>query len=400
MKFFLRQSINYRVMCIIALLQGLVFYAPISTIYKESHGISVKEILILESILIFVMLIFEIPWGRFADKLGYKNTIIICAVGLFISKIVLYNAYTFKMFLIQTVISGISLAGISGCDYALIYESIGKEESDEAFGVYQAFGTAGFFIAAIGSSFLERYSLNSMVFMTIIAYGSAMISTIFLKENRQESIVGKDRDFKNVIRGFKDNKEIEYKSFIFIITIFIVYEIGHCIEANLIQLQYVQSSINYGYFGIITVCAQILCILSAKIHLITRKIGQTKTIILLTGIIIGSIVGLLISINPIISITSSIVIQITVSLIMPILVDIQNKSIHKKSENRATIMSIYSMIGSFIGMIINWEIAFKESNTVENLFETCLKMLIIIFIVMLLYSFRGLRNKKKFNSKF
>lgn len=64
---------NYVIMCILAALQGLVFYAPISTLYRTSRGISVAEIFLTETVLLITMILFEIPFGYFSDKYGYKK---------------------------------------------------------------------------------------------------------------------------------------------------------------------------------------------------------------------------------------------------------------------------------------------------------------------------------------
>ncbi|MGL4760970.1 MAG: MFS transporter [Sarcina sp.] len=397
LNFMKKQSKNYNIMCIIALLQGLVFYGPITMIYKENHGITITEILLLESILIGVMLIFEIPLGVLADKIGYKNTLIICAGGLFISKIIFYNAYSFSFFLIQTIISGISLAGFSGCDYAMLFESIKSEESQRCFGVYQAFGTFGFFIASVGSSILVKYSLDSTVFMSIIAYGIGFIATFFLQPTQKRLSIKKKKQRKKLFLAFeemKKNKQITFFFIIFLLAIFIIYEVGHSIEAYLVQLQYVRSNISYIYFGIITAVAQLLCMLSAKTYAITKKLGQIKTILLFVLAIIFSVIILTITHSAILSIIFSVIIQISLSMLMPILMDVQNRSIKETSQNRATILSIYSMLGCVIGMIINLLIGLGSDNSVKISFEICLIILVIAFLFIVFYILNS--NKIKY----
>lgn len=84
------------------------------------------------------MIIFEIPWGWFADKFGYKKTLLISNFLFFISKIVFYKANSFEMFFLERVLLSASLAGISGCDIALLYSSVKQEESEKIFGRYSA----------------------------------------------------------------------------------------------------------------------------------------------------------------------------------------------------------------------------------------------------------------------
>ena len=77
---------NLKLMYIISFLQGLVFYAPISLLYRIERGVSIIQFFILEFILLFVVVITEIPWGYFADKYGYKKTLIISYLLFFLGR--------------------------------------------------------------------------------------------------------------------------------------------------------------------------------------------------------------------------------------------------------------------------------------------------------------------------
>lgn len=63
---------NIRIMYVIALLQGMVFYAPIATLYRQSVGITILQITIIESISLVCQIGLEIPLGVIADRIGYK----------------------------------------------------------------------------------------------------------------------------------------------------------------------------------------------------------------------------------------------------------------------------------------------------------------------------------------
>ena len=68
---------NLNLMYIISFLQGLIFYGPVSLIYKIQKGVSVKEAFFLEFFLLMITVFTEVLWGYFADKYGYKKTLII-----------------------------------------------------------------------------------------------------------------------------------------------------------------------------------------------------------------------------------------------------------------------------------------------------------------------------------
>ena len=95
-----------------------------------------------------MMVILEIPWGYICDRIGYKKTLIICNGLYFISKIVFYFAFDFKMFLLERILLAIVSSGISGCDIGYLYECCDEKNStnhhhaDDAVVVRQSKQTA------------------------------------------------------------------------------------------------------------------------------------------------------------------------------------------------------------------------------------------------------------------
>ena len=67
---------NIRLMYAIALLQGMVFYGPIATLYRQAAGVSVFQITLIESISLALALALEVPWGILADRIGYRRSMI------------------------------------------------------------------------------------------------------------------------------------------------------------------------------------------------------------------------------------------------------------------------------------------------------------------------------------
>ena len=62
---------NIYLMYTIAFLQGLVFYGPIATLYREARGLSVFQITLIESISLFLCKCFYYYVGN-----GWLSTII------------------------------------------------------------------------------------------------------------------------------------------------------------------------------------------------------------------------------------------------------------------------------------------------------------------------------------
>ena len=81
---------NIYLMYGISLLQGMVFYGPIATLYRQAAGVTVFEITLIESISLALCIALEMPGGVVADRIGYKNTLVISSLIYVVSKVVFW----------------------------------------------------------------------------------------------------------------------------------------------------------------------------------------------------------------------------------------------------------------------------------------------------------------------
>lgn len=102
---------NLYVMYAIALLQGMVFYGPIATLYRQAQGVTVFQITVIESISLGLEILLEVPWGIAADRIGYKKTMVFCSGLYFVSKIVFWKATGFAGFLMERILLSVVFSG-------------------------------------------------------------------------------------------------------------------------------------------------------------------------------------------------------------------------------------------------------------------------------------------------
>lgn len=173
----------------ISLLQGMVFYGPIATLYRQAAGVSVFEITLIESISLALCIVLEMPWGIVADRIGYKNTMVISCLIYVVSKLVFWKADSFGGFLLERIMLSVVMAGMSGCDVSLLYLSCRDGESHKVFGVYNLLNTAGLLAASLIFSAAVRDDYRMAGFLTVLTYGAAAVLAFGLKEvkeNRNE----------------------------------------------------------------------------------------------------------------------------------------------------------------------------------------------------------------------
>ena len=337
---------NIILMYIITFLQGMVFYASIATLYRTSNGISLLEMGIIESICSIMIMIFEIPWGIICDKIGYKKTLLICNGIYLISKLVFYYANGFNTFLLERFLMAFVVAGLSGCDTALLYESTNEEESTKVFGHYHAFGTLGMVLASIMFSLFIKNDLSKSALWTIYTYGLAFVFTFFLvdvdvniKQNTKFSI----KDLPIYINQLK-------KICLFIIVASLLSETTHTLNTFYNQLQYERASIPVEYFGFIYMGITICSLTSATVGKLTKKFKEEKIISVLLYIVLITCVLLRITIHPILSVLCICLLTVAEALFFPLSDTIFNKHV---SINRATTLSVYSMIMNMCGVVTN-----------------------------------------------
>lgn len=381
----MNKKLNFYILCTVVFLQGLVFYGPFSVVYRVSRGLSMYEIFIIESIFMILMLIFEVPWGWFADRFGYKKTLIIANFILFVSKIVFYEAGSFFLFLAERVLMALAYSGISGCDIALLYSSVDSDKSEKYLGIYTACSSAGLLVACLLSGVMAVNSIDSTAFYTIIPYGAAAVLIFFIKDvqyNAEEkpSIKGSIRD---VLRNGR--------LLLLVVSSALVGEVSHSIGVFLNQPQYTKSGIGIGYFGILTAFMQVVCLVSAKVHKLTGKFGTRKVIKALNFSILASSILLAFTRNPIISIALIALSQGSFACLQPVVLSIENKSI--LLQNRATILSIYAMVGDIVSSLVNFSIGRYADISVEAAFLVCGIISAAGCILVFLYFSKAFRKK-------
>ncbi|HEY5973344.1 MAG TPA: MFS transporter, partial [Geobacteraceae bacterium] len=121
----------YRLRAFSFLQMTLFPMAVITLFWKDRIGLTLTQILLLQSILSIVMVVMEYPTGYISDRIGYRVSLNIAAL-LGMAGWGLYTmAGNFGQVLAAEVLLGISLAFISGSDSALLYESlkaVGQEQ--------------------------------------------------------------------------------------------------------------------------------------------------------------------------------------------------------------------------------------------------------------------------------
>lgn len=164
-----------------AFLGGLVFYAPVALLIRTQRGITIPQFFILEAILFSSIFLGEIPAGWVTDRIGYKKSLFLASIVLFLSRVVLIFAGNFPAFLLEAILEGISSCFVSGTQEAYMYSFWSKEDYTVKLGKISNYGTAGFMLSTISYMFLMHwFGLTGLIVATSIASAFAIAAAASL----------------------------------------------------------------------------------------------------------------------------------------------------------------------------------------------------------------------------
>lgn len=339
---------NIFLLCAIGFLQGMVFYAPVATLYRQAAGIGIFEITLMESISLLLSILLEIPWGMLADRIGYRKTMLICCALFFVSKLIFWQAADFGGFLLERLLLAVVCSGLSGVDTAMLYESCGKGSSHRIFGIYEYLQQLGLLLAAGATSLWIGTGYRMAGFLTVLSYGAAAALACFLQEVKPSAARSATfRESWEVLAAQLKNRKLLY----FLLAVALVNETHQTITVFLNQLQYVRAGMTVDRISgayILLSIAGLSSIFSARLSSLAgeRRLGS--------GLIVGSMlccILLAVTKNPVISVLAVTGLRFFHGLFQPLQMEYQNGQVGMK--HRATALSMNAALMSSLGVLLN-----------------------------------------------
>ena len=114
------------------------FYYPIFTILFLDFGLSIEDFAALNALWAASIVLFEVPSGALADKLGRKRLVVfstwlmVVEMGL-LCVMPIGGAWVWPLMALNRIISGLAEACCSGADEALVYDALPSAGRDEAW---------------------------------------------------------------------------------------------------------------------------------------------------------------------------------------------------------------------------------------------------------------------------
>ncbi len=338
-------------------IKSILFLVPaFALIYFINLGFSLTQIGFLFAAEQIAMILFEIPTGAIADKFGRKFSVLI---GLLLETLILFTLFFFTSYyalLILFFVLGIVYTLSSGSEESWIYDLIKKKNKKIIYSYYskeQIFKTTGLVLGGIlGAIFVANFGLRGI---WIISGISSLLYLLILSS--LEEIYTLKKEYKTPIKDIwvKSTNSLRYSFkhpvlfWIFLSGFFMI--ISAVFSESLAYVPYLKSlgfpEYAFGYFfsGISLVLAfSPLCTKLFK--------GKKKEIsFLIWATFIGSVIIFLTYFAR--EYLLAIIIILVATFFYGIKYPIERPFMQKfiPTKNRATILSIQSMIYSLAGAI-------------------------------------------------
>lgn len=288
---------NIRKLYAFAFLQRMLFPMAIITLFWKDHiGLSLTQILLLQSIFSAATVILEYPSGYVSDRLGYRTALTIATV-LGTAGWGLYTvADSFGDVLAAEILLGISLSFISGSDSALLFETLKDEKAEGLYarceGRVNGFSQGGEAIGALFAGLLYASAPLVPFFIQVAVWVIAFSVVRTMKEPPRDVAIQTHSHLAEALRitryAFLENRRL--RSIILLNTFL---GIASFYPVWLIQPYMQEHGVPLGWFGPVWTGANLTVALFALAsHRVHAVLGDRRMILLFIVMILAGYFGL------------------------------------------------------------------------------------------------------------
>ena len=269
--------------------EGMFFAVPIIVLFWQDNGLTLTQIMILQSIFAISVVILEIPTGYFADIFNRKKSIIIGGVTGLVGAIFYSIGHNFLLFALAEISFAVAVSFESGAISAFLYDTLKELKKEKEYN--KIWGNALFYsmsamaFSNILGGFIGNLNFRYTFYTTIPFFAMMIPLALSMKEPKKHKITI-EKDYLKTL--FVDMKQllIENKKLRWIIIYSSVIFAFNQAALWLYQPYFKISGVNIAYFGVIFASFHIIAALSSKYaYKIEKKLGQKTSLAILTFLV-------------------------------------------------------------------------------------------------------------------
>jgi MFS family permease len=377
---------------LVSFFNGLTFYiAVLVPFYTQWGGLTLTQVQLLQSWLMFWIFIFNAPAGALADIFGRK---IIIAIGCIFNAIssIMYVLYPgFYPFLLAEFIGAVGLSFVSGAGSSLLYDSL-KESGLEnnfkrIFGRSIAFTQTAAVIASIsGGIIASKFGIQYPMLFSSIPLIIVGLIILTVNETKPKVVKKMDDVFKTTKEGLSYLKNHTKLRQIVINDVF-TYSSAYFLMW-LYQPALQKLGLSIIYFGFIRAAFSLSGIMfTLDLDKLEKFFGSKEKFLVISSVLCSIVLILIAIFNNIPLIILAILILGGIGLARTMVINSMMNDLIK-SEIRVTVISGTMMISTLLYTIMNPLVGYLADHSIRMAF-----MLIGIIPLIILFIFPIKKNK-------
>ena len=332
---------------------GFDFYVPVSAFFLESRGLSLTDIFMLESILVASILVAEIPAGVIGDRFDRRR--LVCAGFVFnaIAEILFAAGTNFSIYALSFVMSGLSIAMLTGVQDAYIYDSLGDDADAKAVGAWGHLSalmlTAGVTGSVVGSA-LGSIDISLPALLSAAMAVVAAVCVAFLPQQNPKT---HDKHPESSWISLKIGVKLLFTS-----PLLLYVAVGSSASFALFNAVYTLNQplfaaqdVPIATWGVIAGAGQLLAAgYNYAAGRIEKRVGRKTALLLAMGY--GAAGFCLMAVPHVLAVVSGfLLVVVGIHARGPITSAVTNKLI--PAHRRATVLNVASSVGSLVGIVVN-----------------------------------------------
>ena len=332
---------------------GFDFYVPVSAFFLESRGLSLTDIFMLESVLVASILVAEIPAGVIGDRFDRRRLVGAGFVFNAIAEILFAAGTNFSIYALSFVMSGLSIAMLTGVQDAYIYDSLGDDADAKAVGAWGHLSalmlTAGVTGSVVGSA-LGSVDISLPALLSAAMAVVAAVCVAFLpKQNPKTHDKYPETSWVSLKIGVKP---------LFTSPLLLYVAVGSSASFALVNAVYTLNQplfaaqdVPIATWGVIAGAGQLLAAgYNYAAGRIEKRVGRKTALLLAMGY--GAAGFCLMAVPHVLAVVSGfLLVVVGIHARGPITSAVTNKLI--PAHRRATVLNVASSVGSLVGIVVN-----------------------------------------------
>jgi MFS family permease len=345
-----------RQVALITLFAQMVFYLPALTPYLLARGLNLTQIAGLQSILIWTMLVLEVPTGVLADRLGHHWGQRLALVCLVAGEAGFLFARDYPAFMLVQVVTGAGIAFASGSVDALVYESLPQPPTDRTEAMQRAKGQIGvaynlgslfaFFVGGVLVADLSLDRITLAMALSVAAISIACAGSFLVIAPREQTSTAVSRGSLALVRDgvalLRQSPQLRRVVLASLLT--------SAFGAHLLVLYgayFLESGVPGGWFGPALGIGATLAMVGQRFsYRIVGVLGARRGVLLATGVLY---LLMALTTHPVAAVTLFSVQWGMIQVSGPLFAGYLNEHIPSESGGRATALSLISLLASIYG---------------------------------------------------